>query len=54
LIEHAFELIDAALGILGLLPQLGVAAKQVLEQPLAMVRIVRESFGDAHNMKYTR
>jgi hypothetical protein len=43
LIEHALQLIDAALSILGLLlgtlglpPQLGVAAKQVLEQPLAI------------------
>ena len=50
LIEHAFELVDAALGVfglllgglglllsgLGLLPQLVVAAKQVLEQPLAL------------------
>ena len=61
LIEHAFELIDAALsifglllGTLGLLPQLGVAAKQVVEQPLAFARIVREAWCDAHNMKYTR
>ena len=54
LFEHAFELIDAALGVrrlclserssacslgvLGLLPQLVVAAKQVLEQPLAFTR----------------
>ena len=32
------------LSSLGLLPQLVVAAKQVLEQPLAFARIVRESW----------
>ena len=53
-IEHAFELIDAALSVFGLLPQLVVAAEQVVEQPLAIARIVRESWCDAHNMKYTR
>ncbi len=61
LFEHAFELIEAASGVfglllssLGLLPQLVVAAKQVFEQPLAIVRIVRESWCDAHATSYTR
>jgi len=68
LIEHAFELIDAALcvfdlllgtlglllGDLGLLPQRGVAAKQVVEQPLAFTGIIREVWCDAHDMSYTR
>jgi hypothetical protein len=68
LVEHAFELINAALGVfdlplgdlglllggLGLLPQLGVAAKQVFERWLAFTRIDREMWCDAHNMNYTR
>jgi hypothetical protein len=68
LIEHAFELTDAALcvfnlllsdfgsllGALGLLPQLRVAAEQVLEQPLAFVWIVRDVWRDAHDTSYTR
>ena len=58
LIEHAFELVDAALGVfglllggLGLLPQLVVAAEQVVEELLAFARIVRKSQRDAHDMK---
>jgi hypothetical protein len=35
-------ILSLLLGALGLLPQLGVAAKQVLEQPLAFTGIVRE------------
>ncbi len=62
LIEHPLELVNDGrraslgllLGALGLLPQLGVAAQQVIEQPLAIGGIVRKSVGDAHNMKYTR
>jgi hypothetical protein len=41
------------LSVLGLLPQLVVAAEQVVEQPLALLRIVRESWYDAHDMKYS-
>src|SRR5512142_2337962 len=58
--EHALELIDAALSVFGLLlsvfgllPQLVVAAEQVVEQPLALLRIVGETWRDAHNMNYT-
>ena len=68
LVEHAFEFIDAALGVigtllgvigplsggLGLLPQRVVAGQQVLEQPPAFPRIVRDMQCDAHNMNYTR
>ena len=39
LIEHALQFIDAALSIFGLLPQLGVAAKQVFEQLRAITSI---------------
>jgi hypothetical protein len=56
LVEHAFEFIDAALGgvgvllsvfelllsVFGLLPQLVVAAEQVVEQPLAWLGFVGE------------
>ena len=61
LVEHAFEFIDAASGVFGLPlsvfglpPQLVVAAKQVVEQPLALLRIVGETWDDAHNMNYRR
>jgi hypothetical protein len=68
LIEHSLELIDTALSVValllgdlslplcdfGLLPQLIVAVEQVLEQPLALAWIFRESYGDTHNMRYTR
>jgi hypothetical protein len=60
--EHAFEFGDAALRVLGSLlrlfglplcllglpPQLVIAAKQVVEQPLALLRIIREVGHDAH------
>ena len=42
------------LSVFGLLPQLVVAAEQVVEQPLALLRIVREMWCDAHDMNYTR
>jgi hypothetical protein len=48
------ELIDAALGVFGLPPQLVVAAQQVVEQSLALLGIVRETWDDAHNMNYSR
>ena len=53
LIEHSLEFAKAAfcvfglkLSSLGLLPQLLVAAKQVLQQPLAFTRITREACRD--------
>ena len=46
--------LSVLLGALGLLPQLGVAAKQVLEQPLAFTEIVRDVWHDAHDTSYTR
>src|SRR5262249_19141140 len=52
--QHAFEFVDAAPGGLGLLPQLIVAAQQVIEQPPAFRRIIGEVVQDAHNMNYTR
>jgi hypothetical protein len=61
LIKHALELIDAPLGlfglplsVLGLQTQLVVAAEQVVEQPLALLRIVGDTWYDAHNMNYSR
>jgi hypothetical protein len=49
-VEHALEFVDAAaaffglpLSVLGLLPQLVVAAKQVVEQTLAWLGIVGET-----------
>jgi hypothetical protein len=68
LIKHTFELAEAAfcvfglllsslgllLSSLGLLPQLFVAAKQVIEQPLKFPRIIGESWHDAHATIYTR
>src|SRR5512135_2646361 len=50
--EHALELIDAALSVCGLLPQLVVAAEQVVEQLHALLRIVGETWWYAHNMNY--
>ena len=59
--EDAFEFIDAASGViglplsgLGLLPQLVVAAEQVVEPPLAFTRIIGEMECDAHNRNYRR
>jgi hypothetical protein len=50
-LEHALELIDAALGVFGLPlsvfglpPQLVVAAQQVVEQSLALLRIVGQTW----------
>src|SRR5512135_2715561 len=40
------------LSVCGLLPQLVVAAEQVVEQPHALLRIVGETWWDAHNMNY--
>ena len=67
-VEHSLELVDAAPGVigpplrvigplsvgLGLPPRLVVAAEQVLEQPPAFRRIVRDVRRDAHDMNYTR
>ena len=60
-VEHALEFIDAApgvfglpLSVFGLLPQLVVAAEQVEEQLRALLRIVGETWRDAHNMNYSR
>jgi hypothetical protein len=59
--EHAFEFINAAsvgvgllLSVVGLLPQLVVAAEQVVEPTLAFTQVVRERLVDAHDMNYTR
>ena len=54
LFEQMLEFIDAALGVFGLLPQLVVAAEQVVEQPRAWTRIVRQAWCDAHHTNYTR
>ena len=68
LVKHALELVDAALSVFGLplsvfgLPlsvfgsplQLVVAAEQVIDQPLALTRIVGEMWYDAHDMNYSR
>ena len=55
LVEQALEFVDAASCVigslslgLGLLPQLVVAAEQVVEQPLEFGRIEREAWRDAH------
>jgi len=68
LVKDSLELVDAPLGVFGLPlgalclplsalclpPQLVVAAEQVVEQPLALLRIVGETWYDAHNMNYSR
>ena len=43
-----------SLGTLGLLPQLVIAAEQVVEQPLEIGPIVGEVRYDAHDMNYIR
>jgi hypothetical protein len=53
-LEDALQLVDAAAGVLGLLPQRVVVAEQVVEEPLGLDRIVGEPRGDAHDMNYTR
>jgi hypothetical protein len=53
-IEDALEFIDPALSVFGLLPQLVVAAEQVVEQALALLGFVGETWCDAHNMNYSR
>jgi hypothetical protein len=64
LVEDAPELVEAASGVLGLasgvlgapvlglLPQLGVAAEQVVQQPLEFGRIGRELRRVAHTMNW--
>ena len=61
LIEDSLKLFDSRLGVVGLLlsergllPQLVVAAEQVLEEPLILAWIVRKSQRHAHDMNYTR
>jgi hypothetical protein len=68
LVKHALEFVDPPLrlfglslrlfglplSVLGLPPQLVVAAEQVVEQSLELLRVVGETWYDAHNMNYSR